>query len=110
MRCEDKIVLVTGAQQGIGRAVALRFARDGADVALNFFDDRAAAEGIATQIEAWTEWVIPLQVFADKGVDLTEVDRIAIGFGDRDNPQQNSGDGTMFFDDIRLYRPRGAAE
>ena len=33
------------------------------------------------------------------------VDKIAIGFGDKDNPQQNSGDGTMYFDDIRLYRP-----
>ena len=57
------------------------------------------------QINTWTEWVIPLQAFADKGVDLTDVDRIAIGFGDKDNPQQNSGAGTMFFDDIRLYRP-----
>jgi hypothetical protein len=59
----------------------------------------------AAQINTWTEWVIPLQAFADKGVDLTDVDKIAIGFGDKDNPQQNSGDGTMFFDDIRLYRP-----
>ena len=58
-----------------------------------------------TQINAWTEWVIPLQAFADKGVYLTDVDKIAIGFGDKDNPQQNSGDGTMYFDDIRLYRP-----
>jgi len=58
-----------------------------------------------TQINTWTEWVIPLQEFADKGVDLTNVDKIAIGFGDKDNPQQNSGDGTMYFDDIRLYRP-----
>lgn len=52
MRCEGKIVLVTGAQQGIGRAVALRFAQEGADVALNFLDDRPAAEAIAAQIEA----------------------------------------------------------
>lgn len=50
MQCEGKIVLITGAQQGIGRAVALRFAREGADVALNFFDDRPAAEAIAAQI------------------------------------------------------------
>jgi len=57
------------------------------------------------QINTWTEWVIPLQAFANKGVDLTDIDRIAIGFGDKDNPQQNSGDGTMYFDDIRLYRP-----
>ena len=35
MRCEGKIVLVTGAQRGIGRAVALRFAREGADVAIS---------------------------------------------------------------------------
>lgn len=52
MRCEGKIVLVTGAQQGIGRAVVLGFAQEGADVALNFLDDRVAAETIAAQIEA----------------------------------------------------------
>jgi len=52
MRCEDKIVLVTGAQRGIGRAVALRFAREGAHVALNFLDDKAAAEAAAAEIAA----------------------------------------------------------
>ena len=52
MRCEDKIVLVTGAQRGIGRAVALRFAHEGADVALNFLDDQSAAEADAAQIAA----------------------------------------------------------
>jgi 3-oxoacyl-[acyl-carrier protein] reductase len=52
MRCKDKIVLVTGAQRGIGQAVALRFAQEGADVALNFLDDRAAAEAGAAQIAA----------------------------------------------------------
>jgi 3-oxoacyl-[acyl-carrier protein] reductase len=52
MRCEGKIVLVTGAQQGIGRAVALRFAQEGADVALNFLDDQSAAKAGAAQITA----------------------------------------------------------
>lgn len=52
MRCKDKIVLVTGAQRGIGRAVALRFAQEGADVAVNYLDDRAAADAIAGQITA----------------------------------------------------------
>jgi 3-oxoacyl-[acyl-carrier protein] reductase len=52
MRCEGKIVLVTGAQRGIGRAVALRFAQEGADVALNFLDDKPAAEAGAAQIAA----------------------------------------------------------
>jgi NAD(P)-dependent dehydrogenase (short-subunit alcohol dehydrogenase family) len=51
-RCAGKIVLVTGAQRGIGRAIALRFAEAGADVALNFLDDQAAAESVAAEITA----------------------------------------------------------
>jgi 3-oxoacyl-[acyl-carrier protein] reductase len=51
-RCAGKHVLVTGAQRGIGRAIALRFAEAGADVALNFLDDKEAAESAAAQIVA----------------------------------------------------------
>ena len=51
-RCAGKIVLVTGAQRGIGRAVAVRFAEAGADVALNFLDDEAAGKSAAAEITA----------------------------------------------------------
>lgn len=54
----------------------------------------------ASQIAYWTVWNINLQVFADQGVDLTNVNKIAIGFGDKNNPQ--GGTGTVYFDDIRL--------
>ncbi len=52
----------------------------------------------------WAEWNIDLQAFADQGVNLTDVNTIGIGFGNRSNPQAG-GSGTMYFDDIRLYPP-----
>ncbi|MEE9148632.1 MAG: 3-oxoacyl-ACP reductase family protein [Candidatus Tectomicrobia bacterium] len=50
MRLTGKIALVTGAQQGIGRAIALAYGREGADVVVNYLDDAAAAEDIVTHI------------------------------------------------------------
>jgi hypothetical protein len=61
-----------------------------------------------TQIDVWTEWTIPLQVFADQGVDLTNVDSISIGFGNKAKPQAG-GSGKMYFDDIRLYTQNDGA-
>ncbi len=58
----------------------------------------------AAQIDRWTEWIIDLKAFADQGVDLANVNTIAIGLGNKNNPQAG-GSGTMYFDDIRLYRP-----
>ena len=58
----------------------------------------------AVLIEEWTEWRIDLQEFAAQGVNLTNVNTISIGFGDKSNLQAG-GLGLVFFDDIRLYRP-----
>jgi len=62
----------------------------------------------ASQIDTWTEWVIPLQTFADRGINLTDVDEIAIGLGTKGNIATPGGSGKMFIDDIRLYRTRTA--
>jgi hypothetical protein len=51
----------------------------------------------------WNRWDISLQVFADMGVDLTNVKSISIGFGDKTNPVAG-GEGMVLIDDIRLYR------
>jgi hypothetical protein len=58
----------------------------------------------ATQITPWMEWRIDLQELAVQSVDLTNINTISIGFGNKNNPQAG-GEGEMWFDDIRLYRP-----
>jgi len=67
-------------------------------------DDPAAAT-----IDTWTEWVIPLSAFADQGIVLTNVDKIAIGLGTKGNMATPGGSGKMYFDDIRLNRPTETA-
>ena len=52
MLLENKVVLVTGASRGIGRATAIEAARQGADVAINTFRDTDAAAEVVAQIEA----------------------------------------------------------
>jgi len=58
----------------------------------------------AAQIDTWTQWTIELKKFADQGVNLTNVDKFYIGFGDKANLQAG-GTGKMYFDDICLKRP-----
>jgi len=58
-------------------------------------------DSAATQIHAWTQWDIPLQEFADKGIDLTDVNTFTIGIGDKANPP--GGLGKMYFDDAGLH-------
>jgi NAD(P)-dependent dehydrogenase (short-subunit alcohol dehydrogenase family) len=48
----EKVVLVTGAQQGIGAACALAFAAAGYDVAVNWFDNAADADSVAAGVRA----------------------------------------------------------
>ena len=52
MRLSGKTALVTGAQQGIGRAIAVALARDGADIGINYLDNHKAAEDVATEVRA----------------------------------------------------------
>ena len=52
----------------------------------------------------WTEFVVPLQAFGDQGIDLTNVDKIAIGAGSKGGASAG-GSGTMYIDDIRLCQP-----
>jgi len=62
-------------------------------------DDPAAALA-----EAWTEWTIDLSRFSDQGINLADVDKIAIGLGSKGGPAAG-GSGLVYIDDITLRRP-----
>jgi enoyl-[acyl-carrier protein] reductase III len=70
---ENKIALITGGGRGIGRAIALHFAREGADVAVNFFRNRAPAEATVAEIQALGRRAWALR--ADVG-DLDDLSRL----------------------------------
>ncbi len=89
-----KIALVTGSGRGIGRAIALHFARLGADVVVNFFRNRKPAEATAAEIEALGRRA--LLVKADVG-DLDDLarlfDEVEAGFGGLDILVHNAASG-----------------
>jgi enoyl-[acyl-carrier protein] reductase III len=47
----NKVAVITGSGRGIGREIALHLARNGADIIVNFFRNRAPAEETAAEIE-----------------------------------------------------------
>lgn len=61
---DGKIALVTGSSRGIGRAIALAFARQGADVALHFHQNEAAAREVEALIQELGRRVVVLQADA----------------------------------------------
>ena len=52
MRLENKVAIVTGGSQGIGEAIARRFAKEGADVAIVYSRNDAAADAVVDSIGA----------------------------------------------------------
>ena len=58
----------------------------------------------AATVTTWKEWRISLQTLADQGISLTDVDKIAIGVGIQSGMATVGGTGTIYIDDIRLYR------
>ena len=55
MKLEGKKALVTGASRGIGRAIALALAAEGADVVVNYAGSEAAAKEVAAESKLWPQ-------------------------------------------------------
>jgi len=50
----------------------------------------------------WKQWLVPLQAFADQGINLGNVDKLVIGLGTKSGAAGPGGTGTLFVDDITL--------
>ena len=61
MKLDGKRALVTGSNQGIGQAIALRFAEEGADVAINYRKGREGAEDTCRQIQKMGRRTVAIQ-------------------------------------------------
>jgi len=89
-----KIALVTGSGRGIGRAIALHFARNGADLVVNFFRNRAPAEETITAIQniGRCSLLVKADVGTEKGLDHL-FNEIEINFGGLDILISNAASG-----------------
>ena len=67
---QDQVAIVTGASRGIGRAIALALASEGARVVVNYASSSTAAAAVVTEIKAMGSEAIALQA------DVSQVDQV----------------------------------
>ena len=88
----DKVALVTGSSRGIGKAIALAFAKEGADIALNYSASVHAAKEVAGEIRALGQRTTVIQAdVADKRAVDDMVKTVVEEFGRIDIPVNNAG-------------------
>ena len=92
MKLEGKKALVTGASRGIGRAIALALAAEGADVVVNYAGSEAAAKEVAAEIEAMGRKAFVVQADISSNEAATAmVDTVVKEFGRIDILVNNAG-------------------
>ncbi|GGL44280.1 3-oxoacyl-[acyl-carrier-protein] reductase [Sporolactobacillus putidus] len=92
MILKEKVALVTGASRGIGKAIALELAREGASVIVNYSGNKSRAEETASAIEALGAEALPYQCDVSNEADVQEMVKTAVKkFGHLDIVVNNAG-------------------
>lgn len=87
-----QVALVSGAAKGIGRAIALRLAHEGADIALHYRSDKEQAESVASEIRAAGRQVSLLQAdLTDPAAIENMAQQVEATFGNLDILINNAG-------------------
>jgi 3-oxoacyl-[acyl-carrier protein] reductase len=69
VRLKDKVALVTGSSRGVGRAIALAYAREGASVVVNYTANQTAGEEVVTAIKEMGEKAVLVKADVSKAAD-----------------------------------------
>lgn len=92
MSLKNKVAIVTGANSGIGLAVAVELARQGANIVIDFVSHPEAADALEKQIIALGDQAISIKADVSQVADLqTLVDTAAQKFGHLDIMVNNAG-------------------
>ena len=92
MQLKDKTAIVTGSSRGIGKAVAERFAREGARIVVNYVRNKKAADAVAAGIRKAGGEAIAVKADVSKRADAERLIKSAIrAFGRLDIVVSNAG-------------------
>ena len=91
-RLEDKVTVITGASSGIGRAIALAYAGEGADVVVNYNKSKKRAQDVVGEIRGLSGQAIAIQAnIADPDSVGSLLDKVITRFGRIDVWVNNAG-------------------
>lgn len=92
MRLRDKVAIVTGASSGIGEAVAVAFAREGASVAIDYYGNAEQTRTVVESIEAHGGRAVAVGADVSKEEDVKKLVEAAVAdFGSLDILVNNAG-------------------
>ena len=92
MRLKEKVALITGSSRGVGRAIALAYAREGASIVVNYTTNKEAGEEVVAAIEEMGSRAILFKADVAKGAEAEALVQKGIEeFGGLDILVNNAG-------------------